>query len=261
MNNLAQKVEIPAAPPDYEVLAKIYDSAVASPVFPLLCGAFVHTVDRHRITYRSIADLGCGTGNFLRYVARKGVTAVGVDNSAAMLDIARKKLKSLPVQFMQQDLRELQLPVSVDLICCQFDTLNYFLKRKDLMSVLTRCHHALNQNGHLLFDFITGSGAQPIHQKRKIRYGPWMSYWSTHTNPEKKLSRVKLTVTDADNCNPRVSETHVQRWYPLADVLGLLKQAGFTALDCFDLEALQPANEESYWVQILARKHNQNYNE
>jgi len=256
MNNLSQRVEVPIAPPDYEVLAKIYDSAVALPVFPLLCGAFVHTLDRHRITYASIADLGCGTGNFLRYVARKGVTAVGVDNSAAMLDIARKKIKNLPVRFFQQDLRELQLPDSVDLISCQFDTLNYFLRQKDLTALLARCSQALNPNGHLLFDFITGSGALPIDQKRKIRYGPWMSYWSTHTDPEKKISHVKLTVTDADNRSQRISELHVQRWYPLKVVLDLLTQAGFTTLDCFDLEHLKPANEHSYWVQVLARKNN-----
>ncbi|MGY6276580.1 class I SAM-dependent DNA methyltransferase [Methylomonas sp. MgM2] len=256
MNKLSQPVGIPAAPPNYEVLAKIYDSAVALPVFPLLCGAFVHMLDRHRIVYDSIADLGCGTGNFLRYVSRKGKTAVGVDNSSAMLDIARKKIKKLPIRFFQQDLRELQLPISVDFISCQFDTLNYFLKQEDLIEVLTRCHQALNPNGHLLFDFITGSGALPIDQNRKIRYGPFMSYWSTHTDPQKNLSRVKLTVTEADNRDQRISEMHVQRWYPLKVVLRLLTQTGFTTQDCFDLERLKPANEHSYWVQVLARKNN-----
>jgi ubiquinone/menaquinone biosynthesis C-methylase UbiE len=38
-----------------------------------------------------ILDLGCGTGMFLRELARRGKLVVGIDSSAKMLGIARKR--------------------------------------------------------------------------------------------------------------------------------------------------------------------------
>ena len=38
----------------------------------------------------SVLELGCGTGIFTVELARRGARAVGVDPSAAMLDIARQ---------------------------------------------------------------------------------------------------------------------------------------------------------------------------
>lgn len=239
---------------DYAVLARIYDDAVALPVFPLLCGTFEHAVKRHNATYRSLADLGCGTGNFSRYIARKGIVTMGVDNSQAMLILARKKKKDLPIHFFQQDLRELQLPEPVDMITCQFNTINYFIKLEDIEKIFRKCYQSLNQGGHLLFDFITGSGASALNEKRKIRYGPWISYWNIQTYPEKSLSRVRITVTDNHKHSKHVSEIHVQRWYPLEVISTLLQKTGFSLIECFDLEKLKPANQDSYWIQFCAKK-------
>ncbi|SFK57054.1 Methyltransferase domain-containing protein [Nitrosomonas aestuarii] len=240
--------------PDYSILAHIYDSAVALPVFPLLCGAFEHAVKRNKSQFESLADLGCGTGNFLRYIARKGILAIGVDNSQEMLDIAISKKKTLPIQFFRQDLRELKLSKPVDMITCQFNTLNYLLKQEDVKKVFDNCYQSLNPDGYLLFDLITGSGACTMNQKRKIRYGQWMSFWNIQTYPDKNLSRVQITVKKNQKSSVHFSEIHLQRWYPLEVVLTLLKQSGFSLVEIFDLEELKTADNKSYWIQFLARK-------
>lgn len=240
--------------PDYSVLAQIYDSAVALPVFPLLCGAFEHAVKQHQVCYQSLADLGCGTGNFVRYIARKGVITVGVDHSQAMLDIARNKKKILPIQFYMQDLRQFKLPDPVDLMTCQFDTLNYFLKHEELNNVFENCYQSLKPNGYFLFDLITGSGAPAINQKRKIRYGPWLSFWNVQTYPDRHLSRVSVTVKNDQDPGKHISEIHLQRWYPVETISSLLAQSGFSVVEVFDLERLKPADTDSYWVQFLVKK-------
>lgn len=59
----------------------------------------------------TIADLGCGTGAFAAELARSGARVVGVDQSAAMLRVARRATRGLPnVELHQASLERLPLP-------------------------------------------------------------------------------------------------------------------------------------------------------
>ena len=59
----------------------------------------------------TLADLGCGTGAFTAELARSGARVVGVDQSAAMLKVARRATRELPnVELHQASLEALPLP-------------------------------------------------------------------------------------------------------------------------------------------------------
>lgn len=238
----------------YGALAEMYDALVAYPVFPLLLGAYARIVAEHDIVPQRIADLGCGTGNFVRYLARKGVRCFGVDRSAEMLRIAKHKSAGLPVVWLRQDLRAFSLPERVDMITCQFQTMNYCLKPEQLRQVFARCHTALDEDGFILFDFITGEGAQPIRQRRRLSRGDWQSLWVTRTCPGRRISEVNITLRRADGSGQPVSEVHRQRWYPLQTIRAALDETGFDPVMCFDMEKLRAADDASYWVQMLARR-------
>lgn len=246
--------------PAYESLAEIYDRVVASPVFPLLCGAFIDTVRRHNVEINSVVDLGCGTGTFSRYLARQGHAITGIDKSESMLKIAAQKAASLPeerrnlLRYCEQDMRELDLASPVDLITCQFNTVNYFMVPDELSSILKRCWLGLKQQGFFLFDFITGAGATAMNENKKINHGSTTSFWRTRTYPEKKLSRVQIAIKENRIGSSIQTETHIQRWYSLQFMCDLLTRNGFEVIDRFDLETLKVADQDSYWVQILARK-------
>src|ERR1700744_5323843 len=65
----------------------------------------------------TILDAGCGTGRYSTELAGRGHDVIGVDQSAAMLDIARQKLPS--ADFREGDLAALPLPShSVDGAVC-----------------------------------------------------------------------------------------------------------------------------------------------
>jgi cyclopropane fatty-acyl-phospholipid synthase-like methyltransferase len=56
----------------------------------------------------SVLDLGCGTGKpVARYLVEKGFRVVGVDESAAMLEIARRVVPE--AELVRADMRELEL--------------------------------------------------------------------------------------------------------------------------------------------------------
>lgn len=54
-----------------------------------------------------VLDLGCGTGALVAELGRRGVPAVGVDRSAAMLDVARRRAAGAALGLVRADAREL----------------------------------------------------------------------------------------------------------------------------------------------------------
>src|SRR5688500_14923572 len=52
-----------------------------------------------------VLELGCGTGRVSIPIAREGISVVGLDRSAAMLDVARKKSRGLDnVRWVEGDM-------------------------------------------------------------------------------------------------------------------------------------------------------------
>ncbi|SDL09451.1 class I SAM-dependent methyltransferase [Halarsenatibacter silvermanii] len=61
-----------------------------------------------------VLDAGCGTGNFSIKLARRGLSVVGVDVSASMLEKARNKVErldeDLDIEFARMDAIDLEFP-------------------------------------------------------------------------------------------------------------------------------------------------------
>lgn len=249
-----------AAPPagrPYQAFAQFYDAAMGDAVFPALREAFERACARHQIAFRSAADVGCGTGSFLRHLAGRADPLFGVDHSAEMLQQAARKTRGCRVRLLQQDLRALSLPSPVDLITCNFDTLNYLHRASDLSQAFERLHGNLNQGGHLLFDLIVGVGQADARRRESqvVRLPGVESLWRIRADPDRGASLVEMRtrLRGADGRVRQMRERHLQRWYPQDLVRRLLQRAGFRVLSVQDMDRSQAASEDSFWVQFTAR--------
>ena len=65
-----------------------------------------------------IIDLGCGTGRHSIELARRGYRVTAVDFSAEMLAIARSKADGMDINFIEVDIRKLDLGKQFDLAIC-----------------------------------------------------------------------------------------------------------------------------------------------
>jgi SAM-dependent methyltransferase len=80
---------------------------------------------------KSVLDVGCGTGVFLRVAANHGATVCGIDASAALLEIARERVPA--ADLAQGDLQHLPyVDDSFDVVC----GFNAFFYADDMVAAL-----------------------------------------------------------------------------------------------------------------------------
>jgi SAM-dependent methyltransferase len=207
------------------------------------------------VRFSSAADIGCGTGSFLRYLLRYGVPLWGVDASLSMLRIAARRLPRGRVRLLRQDIRRLCLPRPVDLITCNGDTLNYLLSCEDLARVFRRCRENLARGGHLLGDLLTGAPPPSAQGWRVLHAGSGnVSLSRTRVDSARLLTRVDLRYRRSTGPGWRwVEERHLQRWHRLSDLRAALGEAG---LELGALWALQRGERgvDGAWIKFVARR-------
>jgi SAM-dependent methyltransferase len=237
-------------------MALTYDRVMGDRMHPVLRRSFDSIVARYRIEASRVADIGCGTGTFLRYLAGMGCTGYGVDRDPAMLAIAARKLRGRPIRLLQQDMQHVRLPQTVDLVTCNYDTLNYLLSEHALGRTIAAFARALDPRGHLLFDLLTGDGDAPRGEiVQRIRLPDVSTDWRVRCDPSRRSSIVDIrsVVHPPGGARWVERERHRQRWFPLATVTRLLDRAGLKLMAAYRFGTAERAGPETYWVQCLAR--------
>lgn len=149
----------------YETFAFYYDSLTQNvnyderaEYFDRLIQTFLHS------SGNVLLDLACGTGTMSEKMTKRGYDVIGVDYSDSMLNQAlEKKLeKGLSIQYVMQDMRELELYGTVDATICTLDSLNHLPSLADVTRVFQRVFDATEPGGVFLFDMNT------LYKHRKI---------------------------------------------------------------------------------------------
>src|SRR5215471_18658413 len=100
-----------------------------------------------------VADVGCGPGHVARYLAERGVDALGIDLSPAMVCCARRLNPGL--EFREGDLRTLDLPDASLAGLLAFYAIVHF-EPNELLSVFVEMRRVLTSGGALLLAFHVG---------------------------------------------------------------------------------------------------------
>ncbi|MEB7588357.1 methyltransferase domain-containing protein [Serratia rubidaea] len=96
----------------------------------------------------SVLDLGCGTGDFLRYATRQGASnVVGLDSSARMIQEALRRSEGYTIEYIHADF-EAPGEIGTFDLCFSSLALHYV---NDITALLKRVNQLLRVNGVLLF--------------------------------------------------------------------------------------------------------------
>ncbi len=126
-----------------------------------------------------VLELACGTGRVLVALAQTGHTVVGVDNSPAMLTLARRKIAALPpdvgaqVTLLEADMRHVPLAGRFALVIVALSSFMHLATPDDQLRTLACARRCLAPDGLLLIDLpnpvpflLTDSGRQLTLHRR-----------------------------------------------------------------------------------------------
>ena len=101
-----------------------------------------------------ILELCCGTGRLTLPIAQDGYNICGVDITPSMLEKAKTKAieSGLDIDFIEADIRTLNLPNSYDLIFIPFNSIHHLYKNEDLFKALKSVKKHLKNDGIFLLD-------------------------------------------------------------------------------------------------------------
>lgn len=218
-----------------------------------------NVLTRRNIRPKTIADLACGTGNFTTRLAKKGYNIIGIDSSEDMLNVAKEKslAMGLSIPFIHQDMRNLSLHRSVDIVTCMCDGFNYILSDYDLMSALQKIYNSLNRGGALIFDISSYYKLENVLGDNLMADASQdiSLIWFNHFDKKDAICRMDLTffVRRGDRYI-RFDETHYQRAHKLEDVINTLREIGFTNIEVYTPFTFEtPKADDHRWVFVAEK--------
>ncbi len=235
---------------------RFYDAMVGFNAFDHVRDNFERLRFIHSISFESCADIACGTGLFVEYLCGLAEKVYGVDVSCEMLEVARARNRGNQAVFLQQDFTSLDLPEKVDLVTCNFDSLNYLLSSDDLQEALCRFAVSLNPGGHAVFDMNT-----PWQLEELADPEPWVhevsggySIWETQWDAELQVQCLHMInlLEEEPGLYRKSEEWHRERGYTREAVERMLDAAAFTWWRTYDAAGLSFPGPQTRRLQFVA---------
>ena len=185
------------------------------------CAGLLQLVQQHEITRGRIVDLGCGGGISTEALAAAGFETLGIDQSAAMIKLARQRLPQ--GKFRRASLEDQPLP-ECQAITALGETLNYTRSvqpARRLSQFFARAHRALTPNGLLIFDI-----REPLNRGELAPNHQWQGEdWACLVRQE--LTRHVTSFRQLGKLYRREDEIHVQHLYSKSELVASLRARGF----------------------------------
>lgn len=104
-----------------------------------------------------LLDLACGTGTLCEKLAKIGYDVIGTDISQEMLSVAldKKYDSGLPIQYLCQDMRNIDMFGTIDVTVCTLDSLNHLDCKEDVSKTFERVSLFAEPEGLFIFDVNT----------------------------------------------------------------------------------------------------------
>ena len=203
---------------------------------------------------RTAVDLACGTGSVTAILAKKGLQTIGVDMSEEMLTVASQKAGD--AWFICQRLQQLRLPRAVDLAVCALDSLDYITDPADCREAIRRIYKYLNPGGIFIFDVNTpeklrAMDGQVFLDEEEDVYCVWRGEFDEETNI---CSYGMDLFQRKGNLWERSFEEHCEYAYSAEQLVGYLKDAGFTHIRVYGDRRMEAPREGEQRIYIKARK-------
>ena len=161
-----------------------------------------------------------------------------------------------PPMYSCQKLQNLRLPRGVDMAVCALDSLDYILDPEDCKEAIRRAYKALNPGGIFIFDVNTpeklrAMDGQVFLDEDDDVYCVWRGEFDEETNI---CSYGMDLFQRKGNLWERSFEEHREYAYSADQLVGYLKNAGFTHIKVYADRKFEAPAEGEQRIYIKARK-------
>ncbi len=188
---------------------------------------YVELAQQAAATAHPVLELGSGTGRVTIPIAQAGASIVGLDNSAAMLAVARRKSEAagVEVDWIEADMRDFHLDQRCGLIIIPFRSFLHLLTDADQLACLVRVHEHLVPGGRCALNFFV----------------PRLAGLSSQNRPAPVISRIYRSMR--------------LRYVTREEMNALLTATGFEVealYGGFDRQEFRPTSSEMVWLSRKA---------
>jgi SAM-dependent methyltransferase len=213
----------------------------------------------------AVLELACGTGQYTVPIALDGHPTVGLDQSSAMLDVARARASSAnaAVTFVQGDMRRFALDRTFDLIFVARNSLLHLLSNEDLLAAFAAVRAHLTPTGLFAFDVFNpnvGLLARPRGQRFPMmeehteKFGVLRVDDIPDYDAATQVNRGTLHISTADKQDAWVVPMVLRSIFPQELPL-LISAAGFDLVERFGEFSREPFGARSRVQVCLCRPH------
>ena len=228
-------------------------------------------VEEARKSGGPVLELGCGTGRVAIPVAQAGIEVVGVDNSAKMLQVARRKAKAIgPIKgkltWVRGDMRTLSMAMKFALVIIPYRGFLSLISVEEQRRCLEGVKAHLLPGGKLVFDIfvpdlntITEGSTAPAHSwdVTHPETGHRLVVWDqSRFDNYNQVIDVRMIIEELDGTGEMVRKLYRDfqlRYIHRFEAQHLLELCGFQVIDVFgDLDhgSLDEASTDMVWLAI-----------
>lgn len=241
----------------YETFARVYDSIMDDSLYDKWTDFSLRHFPKHK---KKLLELACGTGIQSVRFAQAGFEVTGLDLSADMLELAKKRASSAhqKIDFLQGNMLDLSNVGSFDLVTCYSDSICYMQDEVEVGDVFGEVYNCLNEGGVFIFDVHSTYQTDEVFPGYSYHENAedFAMVWDTYADeaPHSVVHELTFFIQDDDGRFIRFDEIHEERTYEILTYDILLEQAGFTDVKVYaDFEDKEPQEHSARWF-FVAKK-------
>lgn len=190
----------------------------------------------------AVLDIGCGTGEHLFELFKKGFRCTGIDNSENMLKIARSRFPDAG-DFILCDAVDFDFYNMFDGIISLFGSINYLIHDDDINKVLWNTWRAMKRDGFGLFEVWNAFPVQEIKEKivttvSTVHYNNLtierQRGFTLLPDKNKTIAEVRYLYTVSDETKKEyITDKHIMRAFFKEEIEDILSENGFTITNIY----------------------------
>lgn len=241
---------------NYEGLSKIYDFMMSGVDYEAWADYVLSAAKRFGCEPNTVLDLACGTGSTTLPLAARGVKATGLDLAPAMIKIAEEKAaeSGLDVDFVIQNMLELNFPEPFDMIVSFQDGINYLTGEGDFEKLAAAVGSNLKDGGVFLFD-LNRVDHYSDSDTTVVDLDDMYLVYENNYNADTRIWHIKLTgFLQEGELYRKFEEVHEEKNHDFEEVKQALASHGMNIAAVWRMFYEEDATDDIARVLVIAKK-------